>query len=235
MPFTHRFRDIFSGFFSLLYPKLCVNCSNVLQEGEGDLCTACMIKLPRTRLHEVAGNEIESRFYGKVDIACASAFLYFEKGNMTQHILHAIKYHGNTRLAEQMGGYFGGELQGGRFTAADMLIPVPLHPKKLKLRGYNQSECICNGIGRVLGIPVITTVLYRTVANATQTKKSRMERWQNVQGIFKAHNTDIVEGKHIIIVDDVLTTGATLEACIHAFDNIKDLKISLLALAAAVN
>lgn len=219
-------------FTELFYPRLCINCGEHLGDGEDMICFDCQSKLAHTHLHETPGNTFEQRFYGKVKVEMATTFLYFEKGNMTQQILHGIKYRGFYHLAEIMGNQFGTEMKGGRWEDIDLLIPVPLHPKKMKVRGYNQAEWIADGIAQILGKPVVTDVLYRKVANTTQTKKTAEERRENVKNIFAAHNLEKVEGKHIAIVDDVLTTGATLEACANAFKGC-NVRISMLALASA--
>lgn len=224
--------ESFSDFTQLFYPRLCVCCENVLAKGEEQICLDCRNKLAYTHLHEVKGNSFEQRFYGRVKVEMATTFLYFEKGNLTQKILHGIKYRGFKSLGESMGFQFGSELKGGRWKDIDLLVPVPLHPDKLKIRGYNQAECIADGIGKVLGKPIVTDVLYRKTANATQTKKTAEERRENVKDIFAAHNMGKVEGKHIAIVDDVLTTGATLEACAKAFADC-NVRISMIALASA--
>ncbi|MCQ2206898.1 MAG: ComF family protein [Paludibacteraceae bacterium] len=224
--------DLLSDFSQLFYPRLCVCCDNVLAKGEEHICFDCRCKLAHTHLHETKGNSFEQRFYGRVKVEMATTFLYFEKGNLTQKILHGIKYRGFNNLGEAMGIEFGAVLKGGRWEQIDYLIPVPLHPDKLKVRGYNQAECIANGIGKALEKPVVTDVLYRKAANTTQTKKTAEERRENVKNIFAAHNLNKVEGKHIAIVDDVLTTGATLEACAKAFGDC-NVRISMIALASA--
>lgn len=224
--------ETLSDFSQLFYPRLCVCCENTLAKGEEHICFDCHSKLAHTHLHETKGNSFEQRFYGRVKVKMATTFLYFEKGNLTQKILHGIKYRGFSRLGEEMGTQFGLALKGGRWEDIDLLIPVPLHPDKLKVRGYNQAECIANGIGQALGKPIVTDVLYRKTANTTQTKKTAEERRENVKNIFATHNLEKVAGKHIAIVDDVLTTGATLEACANAFGEC-GVRISMMALASA--
>lgn len=233
-------RESWTDFVNLFFPRTCVNCGTPLVNGEHSLCLDCLCNLPLNGEHEKSGNDIERRLWvkdyvGAFNISYATAYLKFEKGNSTAKILHSIKYKGNEKLAIEMGRLLGAELKGGRWEDIDMLIPVPLHPKKLTIRGYNQSERICCGISQSLGRPTVTDVLIRTVANETQTHKSAQERWENVQGIFATVNHQKVEGKHIAIVDDVLTTGATIEACIQAFKGIKNLKISVIALANTQN
>lgn len=234
MGFGSWIKETLSDFTELFYPRLCVCCDNVLAKGEDFICLDCRSRLAYTRRHEEKGNRSEQRFYGRVKVEMATAFLYFEKGNLTQRILHGIKYRGFSHLGEAMGFQFGSELKGGRWEDIDILIPVPLHPDKLKQRGYNQAECIANGIGKALGKPVVADVLYRKTANATQTKKTAEERRENVRNLFATHNTAQASGKHIAIVDDVMTTGATLEACAKAFDGC-NVRISMLALASAEN
>ena len=225
-------KDTLSDFTQLFYPRLCVCCDNVLARGEDSICLDCRTRLAYTHRHEEKGNSFEQRFYGRVKVEMATTFLYFEKGNLTQKLLHGIKYRGFSQLGEALGYQFGSELKGGRWEVIDLLIPVPLHHDILKVRGYNQAECIARGIGQSLGKPVVTDVLYRKTANTTQTKKTAEERRENVKDIFSAHNLDKVENRHIAIVDDVLTTGATLEACAKSFSG-GNVKISMMALASA--
>lgn len=225
-------KDTLSDFTQLFYPRLCVCCDNVLARGEDLICLDCRARLSYTHRHEEEGNSFEQHFYGRVKVEMATTFLYFEKGNMTQKLLHGIKYRGFSQLGEALGYQFGTELKGGRWEDIDLLVPVPLHPDKLKVRGYNQAECIARGIGQSLGKPVVTDVLYRKTANTTQTKKTAEERRENVKDIFATRNLDKVESRHIAIIDDVLTTGATLEACAKAFSGA-NVKISMMALASA--
>ncbi len=224
-------RRVLTALADLVFPRLCINCKRALGEGERYLCLECKSNLPRTRLTAQKDNLVERLFYGRFYLESGTAFLYFEKGNMVQQLLHHLKYRGNNLLAQDLGKAFGRELKGSRFEDIDVLIPVPLHPSRQRMRGYNQSEEICKGLSEVLGIQINTQVLYRATANTSQTHKSKEERQRNVAGIFKAHNTQPLEGKHIALVDDVLTTGATLGACAEELKNTPGIRISVLALA----
>lgn len=207
-------RSWLDDFASLFFPRLCVCCGGGLNKAERDVCTDCLCSLPRTRMHEIEANLVEVRFFGRVDVSLATSFLFFEKDTVVQKLLHEIKYHDNPQLAVRLGLMFGTELKGGRFESVDVIVPVPLHEKRLKERGYNQSEQIANGIAKALGKPVALNVLARTKGNETQTKKGAYERWENVRGIFSLMDAELVKGKHVLLVDDVLTTGATIEACV---------------------
>ena len=229
-----KISKICSAFLQLFYPKLCAACGRPIGDGETHICRHCISQLSHTWLHEEKDNLMEQRFYGRADIAFATAYLFFEKGNITQALLHRIKYDGFSNMGVDMGKAFGQELKNGRWEDIDFLVPVPLHPKKLQKRGYNQSECIAKGIGETLGKKVITDVLIRTQNNTSQTKKNAEERRMAVADIFATQNLHKVEGKHIAIVDDVVTTGSTIEACIKAFDRA-NIKISVLALACVEN
>lgn len=221
-------------FTALFYPNLCIGCERSLYRDEKHLCLNCLTQLPRTNYHQIEENVIEKRFYGRAEIQYASTFLYFEKEIITQKLLHGIKYRGKKELGEQLGALFGSQLANSRFNEADMIIPVPLHPNKLRVRGYNQSEWIAKGIAKTMQKPLVNNVLKRIIENPTQTSKGVYERWENTTGIFESENTDLIENKHLLLVDDVLTTGSTLEACIIPLKKIQGVKISIAALAAAI-
>jgi ComF family protein len=193
-----------------------------------------LTQLPRTNYHQIKGNVVEKRFYGKVEIEYASTFLYFEKEIITQKLLHGIKYKGRKELGEKLGALFGSQLANTHFNEADMIIPVPLHPNRLRKRGYNQSEWIAKGIAKTMQKPLLNNVLKRIIENPTQTSKGVYERWENTNGIFESENAELIENKHLLLVDDVLTTGSTLEACIIPLKKIEGVKISIVALAAAI-
>jgi ComF family protein len=220
--------------FCIMYPNLCVVCGENLQKHEQLLCLICLHTLPKTNYHLEIGNNIEKRFWGKVELYRATAFFHFQKGSPFQKILHSLKYKDNKELGWLMGKYAAVDLlESADFKSIDLIIPVPLHPNKLKQRGYNQSEWIAKGISDIMCRPQDTKTLIRIKENKTQTRKSVFERFENTEGIFKITETADIEGKHILLIDDVLTTGSTLEACIKALLEIKGVRVSVFALAVA--
>ena len=225
----------FHSFWSLLFPRCCVVCGSPLSRGEECFCTCCNINLPRTGFHLRKDNPVECLFWGRIPgLKRASSFLFYRKGSDFRRILHMLKYGGYKELGEVMGRYMSAELSSGEFfDGVDMIIPVPLHRKKQKLRGYNQSEWIARGIASVTGIPLCAECMIREKNTETQTRKSTFERWENVEGIFRLCDTVHFEGKHVLLVDDVLTTGATTVACASAFAGVSGIRISVLTLAVA--
>lgn len=223
-----------SDFFNLLYPDLCVVCGENLLRNEQHICISCLSSIPKTNYHLIAENSIEKRFWGKVPVHRATAFFFFQKGSSFQKLLHALKYKGNREVGEKMGKYAAVDLlESADFRSVDVIIPVPLHPSKYKKRGYNQSEWIGRGLAEILGIPQDTVSLRRIRENTTQTRKSVFERYENTEGIFECVAPENLSGKHILLVDDVLTTGSTLEACITALLTCEHVKVSVFTLAVA--
>ncbi len=172
-------------------------------------------------------------FWGRVPLEHVTSFMYFAKGSRFQQILHELKYNDQRQIGQAMGRMFGSELTNTPFSTADIIVPVPLHPSRLKHRGYNQSQLIACGMGEILRIPVETTVLTRIMDTRSQTHKSRYERWENVRHIFHCEHPEALTGKHIMLVDDVITTGATLEACAASLLPVDGIKISAVSLAFA--
>jgi ComF family protein len=204
-------------------------------QGEEFICTSCNMNLPRTNYHLIQDNPVERLFWGRADLVRASSFFFYQRGSDFRKIIHQLKYAGKKEIGEVMGRYMAKEmLSSDFFKDIDIIIPVPLHPIRQRERGYNQSEWIAKGISSVTGLPIDTKKLKRIKHIETQTHKTSFERWENVQHIFKLESPDDLEGKHVLIIDDVLTTGATVAACISNFSTIKDIKISLLTLAIAV-
>lgn len=229
----HKTKNLTEDLISLLYPNLCASCNAALFKGEREVCTRCRSYLPYTRFHNDKENPVAQLFWGRVLVENATAYFVFHKGSRFQKILHKIKYHNHQSLGVEIGRWFGQELLQTDFATVDMVIPVPLHPKKLEKRGYNQSELIALGISEALVKPLQSKVLKRVIANPTQTRKGRYERWTNVEGIFELTDIRAAENKHILIVDDVVTTGSTLEACASAVLKAPGAKVSIAVLAMA--
>lgn len=223
-----------SDFFALLYPRNCVACGNSLYKHEEQLCNYCLVHIPKTNFHQRINNPIEKVFYGRVDLALASSFYLFTKKGRVQKILHAIKYKGNKELAVLVGKLYAKDLKENElFKQIDYIIPVPLHGSKLKQRGYNQSEEFAKGIALQSGITINTDVLIRTSATSTQTKKNKFERWENVEDKFELTNLEFFKHKHVLLVDDVITTGATIEACSSILKQTQEITLSVLSIAYA--
>jgi len=219
------------GFAGLFYPTYCAACGNALFRNENTLCLKCYADIPRTRFHNDPENEVAQLFWGRVHILNATSFMYFTKGSRYQHIIHELKYKGQKQIGFEMGKMFGTELLGTAFACADLVHPVPLHFSRQRTRGYNQSELIARGISRMLKIPVETGLIIRTADTGTQTRKSRYERWENVRGIFKVENPSRLYNKHVLLVDDVITTGSTIEACANSMLSFSGVSVSIAALA----
>lgn len=228
-------QKIWNNILDLFYPNLCLVCTEPLVEGEKFVCLYCLCALPHTHYHKRKDNPVEQLFMGKVPIVRASSFLFYQKENSTQILIYALKYKGNKELAYTLGRLAALELKaaGSELCTVDLLIPVPLHPKKEKRRGYNQSEWIAAGMSSVLNIPVDTLSLRRTKQTETQTKKSIFNRWLNVDGIFSLAENNSLAGKHALLIDDVITTGSTIGASANALSVLPGIQISIFSLALA--
>jgi len=221
-------------FIRLIFPVTCAACSEVLVNNERVICMSCNYTLPRTNFHYDQNNPVARIFWGRVRIENATAFYYFNKGSRFRHLVHELKYNGRKDIGIELGRIFGYELKViEEFHKIDLVIPVPLHRKKQKRRGFNQSEYIARGISEALCKPLDVKSFIRSVHSSTQTRKSRYDRWLNVEGIFKVTNQQVLNGKHILIVDDVITTGATLEACATEILKVEGTKVSVAALGVA--
>lgn len=190
--------------------------------------------MPFTRSEDMEKSPIEQLFWGKLDLQEVGALWQFSKGGKVQNILHRIKYKSDKALAHFVGEQMAKALLNStRFKDIDFIIPVPLHPKKLRKRGFNQSELIANGIAELLEIPVRTDLIKRVTKTSTQTKKSRIQRWHNVKDVFEVCKAEELENKRILLIDDVITTGATLEGCVLRIQDACNARISLYAAAVA--
>ena len=202
-----------NDFFNLIFPKLCCACNNALLKNEDLICLSCIVNLPKTNFHKEKENPVSKVFWGRVDLEMATSFYVFSKKSKVQNLLHQLKYKGVKEVGTVIGKLFGFDLKDSEYYRnIDFIIPVPLHPNKLNKRGYNQSEWIAMGLSESMNIPIDTLSLYRKSDSQTQTKKSRYKRWENVGEIFDVTNKHI-DGKRVLLVDDVVTTGATIEAC----------------------
>ena len=229
-----KLKSLFNNFISIFYPKLCVVCKNPLMENEDFFCMHCLLQLPKTNHHIHSSNAASERLLGKASVKRASAYLFYHKGGIAQKVISEIKYQGNQPLGQWIGTYLAKDmLSSDFFDGIDYIVPVPLHRKKRKIRGFNQAEEIGKGVSLVTSIPMDNENLYRKHANSSQTKKGVFERWQNSQEIFDLIDNKIFSGKHILIIDDVLTTGATVEACVECIRKSDNVKVSFLALAIA--
>jgi ComF family protein len=226
--------SLFFYLTELFFPRLCVVCGDKLVEQEQLICLHCLHHIPRTNFHLNVDNPVAQLFYGRVPIEFATSFFYFSKGSKYQTLLHNLKYKGMKELGDEIGKHFGIDLaQSSHFSSVDLICPVPLHPQKEKKRGYNQSWWIASGIARQMQKELLDDNLKRVVATETQTRKTRYERWTNVEGIFDLTNPEAFAGKHILLVDDVVTTGSTLEACAQAIHSKTDARVSIATLAKA--
>lgn len=220
---------LFGDFFSFLMPKRCFYCKSQLLGNEMHLCFSCEFILPKHHNNTA----IEQLFNPSIKISSAAAFLKFEKTGITQQVIHHIKYHSNKSLATYMGRLFADHIKNNMYLDADYFIPVPLHPKKLKERGFNQSALFAEGLASELDVLLDTNSLQRIRYTESQTHKNKEARKENVKNCFKLSNEANFAQKHLVLLDDVITTGATLEACIDTLKNIEGIKISVLCMAMA--
>lgn len=202
-----------NDFFNLIFPKLCCACNNALLKNENIICITCSVSLPKTNFHKDKENPVNKVFWGRVKVEMATSFYLFSKKSKVQNLLHHLKYKGVKEVGSVIGKLIGYDLNESEdFKKVDFIVPVPLHKNKLKKRGYNQSEWIAKGVSDAMKIAINTETLYRKEDSQTQTKKTRYKRWENVEEIFGVSN-NMLNGKNVLLVDDVVTTGATLEAC----------------------
>lgn len=226
--------QIFEDFLSLIFPNACFICNDALAKGEQYICTTCRFKLPRTNFHRSSENPLHQRFYGIIDVKHVYSYLYFIKNGSVSELLYKLKYDNVPELGIILGRWFGKDLQDIGFGKEyDLILPVPLHKSKFRKRGYNQSDGIAKGLSEILIIPYYENGIIRVRKSATQTRKGRIERWKNVENIFQVNEPDLIKDKRILLVDDVLTTGATLEACARAVLKAGCSEVGIVTLAAA--
>jgi ComF family protein len=222
-------------FVSLLFPRVCASCGNTLLKHEKCICHFCLTHLPRTDYHLHADNPAARLFWGRVDVGAVTSCFYFHKGSRVQHLVHGLKYKGKQETGTFLGRMYGHVLKSSElFKSVDVVVPVPLHARKKRRRGYNHSELFASGLAYALGVPMDCRSLQRITATGTQTKKSRFRRWENVKEVFALVDTGHFAGKHVLLVDDVVTTGATLEACAHELLRCNGAKVSMATIACAI-
>jgi ComF family protein len=223
-----------TDFVSLIFPHTCSACGNTLFKHEKTICTSCLYSLPKTNFHLGDDTVFKNIFTGRLHVEAAVACYYFIKGGRVQALIHQLKYRNQRDVGVEVGRWYGNELKrSGIVSGVNVIIPVPLHRAKKKQRGYNQSEVFAQGLAASLHIPVDSESLVRVQSTESQTTKKRFLRWQNVETVFQLNNAEHLQGKHILLVDDVVTTGATLEASALALADIKDVKISIATIAFA--
>lgn len=232
----HFLVKVYNNLLHLLFPQLCCYCHGELLSSETALCFSCIQQLPTTNFATYHNNDAYQHFIGRVPVIKATAFTFFTKAGMMQELLHQVKYHEQKDLGILLGKIFAEELVVQNWLAGiDYIMPVPLHKQKLNKRGYNQSSIIAKGIVALSNIPLIDNVLIRTKNTDSQTRKNRRERIDNVTNVFKLKEATTIANKHLLLIDDVLTTGATIEACANALLKAPGVKISVATIAIATD
>jgi len=223
--------NILADFFNLIYPICCIVCDEKLIIGEKMFCTGCLSDIPKTRYKDFKNNEVSKLFWGRVEIEAATSLFYFSKGSKYRSMIHKMKYHGQKEIGYELGKILANEITGNEFNNVDIVIPVPLHDRRKRSRGYNQSTYIAKGIAEILNKPLKSDLLVRKIYNISQTGKGRFGRWENVEGIFELKEKETIQNKKILLVDDIITTGSTIEACVHAIKEKVNSKIFVCSLA----
>ncbi len=225
------FQEIKESVLQLFFPHICAGCGSDLLNRHNLICMRCMDALPQTQFELHAENPIEKIFWGRLSIEKASSQYYFTKDSIMQRLMHQIKYKSNKELCIFLGRLMGQQLiQSNRFKEIDALVPLPLHPEKEKRRGYNQAELLCIGMAETMYLPILKNAVIRTEHTESQTKKGRVDRWLNMENKFEIPDKESLKNKHLLLVDDVVTTGATLEACGSSILNITNSKLSIATL-----
>lgn len=229
-----QFLEGLSSLKGIIYPNICIACQDTLGTGETFICFKCHMTLPKTNFHLYRNNPLEIQFRGRINYEAVTAYYKFSKKSKVQRLVHQLKYKNQRDAGIELGKYFGQDLlESPIFASADIITSVPLHPKKLRLRGYNQCDALGIGMSQSLHIPYRNDIIQRVKYTETQTRKNRIGRIQNVKQIFTVNNYDIIENKHIILIDDVITTGSTLESCASELQKHHNVKVSLAGLSTA--
>ncbi|MBN2727871.1 MAG: ComF family protein [Bacteroidales bacterium] len=220
--------------FNLFFPDLCAACGQTLVRGEKTICISCINKLSFTDYHKNEDNPVSRVFYGRCTIEQAMAMCLYERDSTIQHLVHLLKYKSRRDVGLLLGNELAKTLLNSPlYNTIDAIIPVPLHRKKERIRGYNQALVIAEGMSETLGKPIIADALVRVEFTETQTKKKRWDRYENVKNMFGVKNEDKIKEKHLLLIDDVITTGATIEACAKHLLNVENVKVSIAGLASS--
>ena len=228
-------KSLLSDFLHLIYPHNCEGCGSDTLNQDSFLCAKCLYQLPHTGFIEKADNPLERKLYGRLNVQHAGAGFYFSKDGLLQHLVAQLKYKNNKEMGLYLGKLLGYQLMDcKRFDDVEILIPLPLNRKKENKRGYNQSEIICQGIASVWNRPIVTDAISRVINTDTQTKKNRSDRWENVDGVFEVTNAEKFIGKHIALLDDIITTGASIDACGNKLLKVSGVKLSVISVGYAM-
>jgi ComF family protein len=227
-------REIIKDFISLIYPSYCLACSQSLVKGEEIICSGCLLDMPKTNFHKHDENPLLERLSLRMPLQHAFAYYHFKKGSKVQELLHSFKYHHHPEIGVKLGKVMGLELVKEGFEHVfDIIVPVPLHESRKRVRGYNQSEEFAKGLSETLQIPYTENFIKRSVKTQTQTRKTKLLRWQNVSNVFEMKQAEEIRGKRVLLVDDVVTTGATLEACANPLIEAGCIELSVACIAVA--
>jgi ComF family protein len=219
--------DIRDALMHLMFPHVCLGCGSDLPEKNMVLCLRCIHDLPETNFENFAANPVEKIFWGRLNLESAFARYYFTKGSLIQRLMHLFKYRGELTLGKLLGRFMGEAIKQDQRFPVDAFLPLPLYEKRERSRGYNQSLVLCEGMAEITNLPVIKDAVIRPAFTETQTKKGRVERWKNIEGRFRVVNPTVLENRHLLLIDDVVTTGATLESCGAELLKIDGVKLSI--------
>ena len=223
---------IWKNILSTFFPKYCISCHEILSQKEEFLCIECRHFLEKTHFHEQKINKITEKFWGTLPLSCASAMFYYQKEGVVQQLIHELKYYGKEKIGQWLGKWYANELSKSvHFQEIDIVIPVPIHPKKLKIRGYNQVTLFAKEIALALNAELVEDVLVNKFNNSAQAQKNKEDRYKDSKDLFSIQNEEKIKGKNILLVDDVITTGATLEVCAKAILSVPETQLGISCIA----